>query len=155
MEAQMESQAMNILEGLVSSNDASVEAWYLGGWCSLLMAGIGKETDDQMSKAGTAITEVQKVLFVMGLEWLKRSLELYEMQDYQDERLREHAMDLVNELDERLGNTRIEGIDEGEDEWESADSVEKESEASDSDVDDVNVRNTKMEPKDEEMYDSP
>ena len=38
MEAEMEEQALDVLERLVEEDDHSVEAWYLGGWCLNLLA---------------------------------------------------------------------------------------------------------------------
>jgi hypothetical protein len=38
MEAQMEEEALEVVERLVGEDDESIEAWYLGGWCLYLMA---------------------------------------------------------------------------------------------------------------------
>ena len=49
-------------------------------------------------------------------EWLRQSLALYQMVEYEDERLKEHAVELVREIDGIIGDDE-EGEDEaGEDE---------------------------------------
>ena len=99
MEVEMEAKAMFVLERLVADDDQSVEAWYLGGWCQVLLAQKGEEEKKQDART-----------------WLKKSLKLYKMLDYEDERLRDHAVELVGELDKELG---VE--EDGEDAWEDED----------------------------------
>jgi tetratricopeptide (TPR) repeat protein len=120
MEVQMEVQAMEVLERLVSEDDQSVEAWYLGGWCQVLLA--EKLVDDESGKL-----DKQKG----AREWLKSCLRVYEVVEYEDERLRDHAMELVTALNTDLG---VEGDEE---EWqdESTESEGEELEAADGDGD--------------------
>jgi len=47
-------------------------------------------------------------------EWLKSSLKVYEILEYEDERLRDHAMELVEALNKELG---IEEEGDGEAGW--------------------------------------
>lgn len=56
---------------------------------------------------------------VSSREWLKQSLKLFEMVGYEDERLRDHARELVGEIDGIVGEGgEDEGEeDEGEEEW--------------------------------------
>ncbi|MCJ1387524.1 NAD-dependent histone deacetylase sir2 [Xylographa bjoerkii] len=152
MEASMEDQAMSVLEGLVAEEDGSVEAWYLGGWCASLMAGLGRPseeneagdsenamdeiisakeimTDDEMPR----ISEERNTLLITSREWLRNSLRLYEIQEYEDDRLRGHAVEVVEQLDRILGEA---GDDEGaaeEEEWEE-DSDNDEGDGRDGDV---------------------
>ena len=122
MEAGMETEAMGVLEGLVLCDDESVEGWYLGGWCALLMARrgreMGTEDDDAMedAKLEARPEEEQKALLITSREWLRNSLRLYEIQEYEDDRLRDHARELVEELDKELGEIAEDG--EG---WEDED----------------------------------
>ncbi|KAL9631265.1 MAG: hypothetical protein Q9164_005986 [Protoblastenia rupestris] len=113
MEVELEEEAVEVVERLVNDDDQSVEAWYLGGWCMYLLA--GRQSGDSQTN-GTANSlpkeEEQKVALVSSREWLRQSLKLYEMLDYEDERLREHANELVEELDEQLVG---ESINEDED----------------------------------------
>lgn len=103
MEVGMEADAFMVLERLVQEDDQSVEAWYLGGWCQNLQAQNG------IDSKGAA------------RDWLSNSLRLYDLQDYEDDRLRDHAVGLVEKLQLELGDGAIE-----EDEWE--DDVEVEGE---------------------------
>lgn len=120
MEAEMESEAMDVLERLVLEDDQSVEAQYLGGWCQKLIAdkrefalanGTNKEmTEEQQKQNLEAILKGSR-------RWLQNSLKLYKLVDYEDDRLREHAQELVAGLDKVLGPEK-EGEDEQGDEWE-------------------------------------
>ena len=81
MEAEMENDAIEVLERMVAEDDHSVEAWYLGGWT------------------------------------------------YEDERLRDHAVELVKALNEMLGepDDAEEDVTADEDDWEdSGDSEDEE-----------------------------
>jgi hypothetical protein len=89
------------LERLVAEDDQSVEAWYLGGWCQVLVA--ERLVDDESGKL-----DKQKG----AREWLKNCLRVYEVVEYEDDRLRDHAMELVATLNIDLG---VEGHEE---EWE-------------------------------------
>jgi len=101
MEVDVEKEAMNVLEGLVKEDDQSVEAWYLGGWCQTLMA--EEESDEE---------EKHKHLEQAKL-WLDSCLKLYKKIEYEDERLHDHASELVATMNKELG------VKDGEDEdWE-------------------------------------
>lgn len=103
MEVQMEERAMEVLERLIGEDDQSVEAWYLGGWCQVLLA-------EKLTKDENARQDKQKG----AREWLKSSLNVYEILEYEDERLRDHAMELVEVLNQELG---IEEEGDGEEGW--------------------------------------
>ena len=119
MEVEMETKGMTVLQRLVGEDDQSIEAWYLGGWCQVLLA----EKGDEKKKTGAR-------------EWLKNSLRLYKTQEYEDERLHEHAVELVGILDKQLGIEEEEG---DEDEWQDESGEEEEDsldiEAADEDSD--------------------
>ena len=105
LEVEMERRAMGVLERLIGEDDQSVEAWYLGGWCQVLQA----ETLDLVDPGKDDKKKGAR-------EWLRNSLRLYELLDYEDERLRDHAVELVTALNIDLG---IEEEDGGNDEgWE-------------------------------------
>lgn len=95
MEVEMEGEALAVLERLVQEEDQSVEAWYLGGWCQYLQSQKGMD----VRAAAT--------------DWLKNSLRLYEVQGYEDTRLRDHAEELVHGLGLGLSEDASDG-----DEWE-------------------------------------
>ncbi len=122
MEAEMEEDALEVLERLVGEDDSSVEAWYLGGWCLFLMSEKRNgevRTNGDKDDDGTALRASSR-------EWLRNSLKLYDMLEYEDNRLRDHAMELVEGLDAELGEVAADGDEEGsgDDEWE--DDVEDE-----------------------------
>lgn len=106
MEAEMEDEAIEVLERLVGENDGSVEAWYLGGWCLHLLAGKQKATGEE--KTMTSLLRASR-------DWLENCLKLYTLLEYEDERLKEHADEILKELTDVLGPST--GEDEEED-WE-------------------------------------
>ncbi|KAK5092298.1 hypothetical protein LTR70_005608 [Exophiala xenobiotica] len=109
MEVEQEQDAMIVLEGLVKEDDQSVESWYLGGWCHLLISNKPDTAED------TTSTYAQQ-----AREWLANCLKLYQVLQYEDEPLRHHAEELVQQLNTSLN------IAESEDEWEDADDNDNE-----------------------------
>jgi hypothetical protein len=118
MEAEMEERALEVVERLTMEDDQSVEAWYLGGWCQYLMAEnprrgkhrAGEQADDQE----------RRLLLLRSSDSLKKSLALFEELSYEDERLGDHARELVADLDRELGDAGAEDGNE-DDEWEDDD----------------------------------
>ena len=161
MEAGLEDQAMGVLEGLVAEEDGSVEAWYLGGWCASLMAGLGRSSEESEAGDGedpmdesisakeiTKDDEVPKsnggrnALLITSREWLRNSLRLYEIQDYEDDRLRDHAVEVVEQLDGILGDV---ADDEGaveEEEWEEDSEDSGDNDEDDGEDGDVEAHNS-------------
>lgn len=129
MEVQMEEEALGVVERLVQEDDGSVEAWYLGGWCLYLLGMKQRKKHDANNGAaeGDAMEDVngndedEENLYtqtmVSSREWLRQSLKLYELVEYQDERLKDHAMELVEELDAIIGEGVEDEVDGGEEEW--------------------------------------
>ena len=112
----MEEEALDVLERMVGEDDESVEAWYLGGWCLWLLG--GKEEGKGKRKGA----------WVGSREWLREGLRLYEVLEYEDERLKDHAEDLVGQLDKELGEGLGEDEDEevGDEDWEDEDNEDHE-----------------------------
>jgi len=99
---------MTVLEGLIREDDQSVESWYLGGWCQVLMSQKPEMPSEGLSKS----QELAKT-------WLDNCLRLYRVQDYEDDRLREHALELVQQLNKSLGvDDQMDDDDAWEDEEE-------------------------------------
>ncbi|KAI9839983.1 MAG: hypothetical protein M1819_000175 [Sarea resinae] len=121
METEMEDEAIEVLERLVGEDDSSVETWYLGGWCLYLMG--QKRKDAAPTSSSSHDGDDWTALLVASREWLQNSLKLYNALEYEDERLRDHAVELVNGLDGELGPVGEEGDDDGEigDDWEDED----------------------------------
>ncbi|KAG6054182.1 hypothetical protein E4U17_004010 [Claviceps sp. LM77 group G4] len=116
LETEMEEEALKVLERLVSDDDQSVEAWYLGGWC-LYMSGEKQKTSHEPSAAAAAAaTEAWKSTWSTARKWLAQCLKLYARLDYEDERLGEHAVELFQSINAELGE-----MPEGEeDNWEAS-----------------------------------
>ncbi|KAK2755928.1 hypothetical protein FQN54_005724 [Arachnomyces sp. PD_36] len=135
MEVQMENEALEVLERLVLEDDQSVEALYLGGWCLYLLGEKGESASAESSAQSEQ--ERRQSTLHSSRDWLKASLKLYELIDYEDERLKEHALELVHNLDKELGEDTNDDSDAGEDEKEDVDEDgwEDEIEANDSDDD--------------------
>lgn len=114
METEMEEQALLVLERLVTDDYSSVEVWYLGGWC-LYVAGekLRDAKQPQQNGAEDDASEEWKATWGYARKWLTQSLKLYEQQEYEDERLGEHASELLQSINEELGEPP-----EGEDEEE-------------------------------------
>ena len=138
MEAEMENQAMEVLNRLVQEDDQSVEAWYLGGWCQYLIAEREKASSSNQNPGNEETksnSSVEKTI-EGSRHWLKTSIKLYELLDYEDERLLEHAKELVAGLDTVLGpeDEQAEGEEQYEDEW---DGIEDADEEVDADMKDI------------------
>ncbi|KAI1770890.1 TPR-like protein [Hypoxylon cercidicola] len=116
MEVEMEQEAIEVLERLVSEDDESVEVWYLGGWGLYVMG--------EKQKADKSSEEDWKASWISSRVWLNQSQHLYKLQDYEDEPLGEHAKELLGLIAKELGEAPAgEGDD---DEWEDDDDSDEE-----------------------------
>jgi len=90
----MEEEALAVLQRLVADDDTSVEAWYLGGWSLYLLGEKLRENgkEDEFTASWTS-----------SRWWLAKCMKLYEVQEYEDERLGTHAIELVEEINKVLG----------------------------------------------------
>ena len=125
MEVSMLEEALFVLHRLVNEDDQSIEAWYLGGWCLYLAADI--HTRDKVEEWNDTLQSSR--------QWLRESLRLYDVLEYEDERLQEHAMELVADLDRVLGaGNDDEAQEDGADGvWEDEDDDENENEGGEQD----------------------
>ncbi|KAI1137019.1 TPR domain-containing protein [Hypoxylon sp. FL0543] len=113
MEVEMEQEAIEVLERLVGEDDQSVEVWYLGGWGLYVMG-----EKQKAGKSGES-EEDWKASWISSRVWLNQCQHLYKLQDYEDERLGEHAKELLGLIAKELGEAPA---GEGEDdEWEDDD----------------------------------
>ena len=108
LEVEMEPEAVEVVDQLVQEDDQSVEALYLGAWSRYLLFEKGAETANE------------------SRDWFRRCLQLYTSTDYEDEKLRQHVVEMITKLDEILGPPVKEEEDDGE--WEDEDVVEDEDE---------------------------
>ncbi|KAH9891532.1 TPR-like protein [Xylariomycetidae sp. FL2044] len=115
MEVEMEQEAIEVLERLVGEDDQSVEVWYLGGWGLYVMG--------EKQKAENPGDDDWKTTWISSRVWLNQCKHLYALQDYEDERLGEHAKELLSTMTKDLGEAPA---DEGdEDDWEDEASDEE------------------------------
>lgn len=126
MEAVLEEKALSVVERLVQEDDTSVEAWYLGGWCLYLIA----QKQEAIRQDGSEQTEVSvdHEYIVRSRKWLLKALKLYGKLEYEDDRLKEHAEELVAELNKTLGEPQEGEEEEEEPSWEDVDEDEVEDE---------------------------
>lgn len=132
LEAGMLDEALIVLERLVAEDDQSVETWYLGGWCLHLLAEKQEEAD-------------QIDTYKRSRRWLLQCLKLYDLYEYEDERLQEHAKELVLELNKALVDEAEEDAEAGAEDWESVAEEEEEDEDEDEDDDEEAKSNDVME----------
>ena len=107
LEVEMEAEAVEAVDQLVQEDDQSVEALYLGAWSRYLLYEKGADVANE------------------SRDWFQRCLRLYTSLNYEDEKLKQHVVEMVTKLDEILGPPMTE---EGDDEWEDEDAVEDEAE---------------------------
>ena len=120
LETELMEDALMVLERLVMDDDESVEAWYLGGWALYLAGeklrgnGGAKETaaNGKGADDGAAEDDDFKATWMSSRRWLAQCLKLYEAQEYEDERLGEHAVELVLDINKTIGEPQ-----DGDDEW--------------------------------------
>jgi predicted Zn-dependent protease len=146
MEVQMENEALEVLERLILEDDESVEAWYLGGWCLYLLAEKEKEQPTASTDSGKSSNDKRHECMVASHAWLKRSLKLYVKIEYEDERLKDHAIELIQELNNELGEDMDDDSDSEDDILGAGDDDEWEEE--------IEAGSDEDEDEDHEMKDS-
>jgi len=129
MEADMEEQALEVLERLIAEDDHSVEAWYLGGWCLHLLAG-KQDENNTAAKEEDEGKDQKTITLKSSRDWLLRCLKLYSKLEYEDERLKTHAEELLEEMNQVLGPAPAEGeADDDDEEWEGIEEDEEDGDA--------------------------
>ncbi len=122
MEADLDVEAIEVLERLVGEEDTSVEVWYLGGWGLYIL---GEKQKNQEVQVENGDGESWRVSWISSRQWLDHSLRLFKQQDYEDERLGEHAKELLALINAELGGVSVAEEEEG-DGWEDEGSDEDE-----------------------------
>lgn len=125
MEAQMEEESMKVLERLVLEDNCSVEAWYLGGWCLYLST--TKDQEACSSANSEPVLNDDSYPYRNNLKqsrhWLLICLDLYDSRKYEDERMKDHAEQLLYEINSIIGE--VNGDDENiEADWEDDDGTD-------------------------------
>lgn len=151
----MHDEALEVLSGVVEGDESSVEGWYLGGWGLWLMAEqeqggrrqevetaaedeasiIAKNESESNRKGSNHFTQDGEKDRISHLRdsrtWLNTCLALATQLDYEDDRLRDHAQELVQEIERLLLDQGVAFEDEGDDDddeeegWEGVDSSEE------------------------------
>ncbi|KAK0737709.1 hypothetical protein B0T21DRAFT_287581 [Apiosordaria backusii] len=127
IEVGLEEQAINVAGRLVDEDDLSVEAWYLGGYGKFMLGEKLKEAE----QAGDV--EKWRNAWRSSRKWLSHCLRIFEAEEYEDERLGEHAQELLGVIKTELGEAPEN--DQDEDIWEDSDDGDDDSEdAEDTDM---------------------
>ncbi|CZT08968.1 related to UPF0661 TPR repeat-containing protein AN10433 [Rhynchosporium agropyri] len=100
MEADLDVEAIEVLDRLVGEDDSSVEVWYLGGWGLYIM---GEKQKNGEVKTENGDGDSWRVSWISSRQWLDHSLRLFKQQNYEDERLGEHAKELLASINAELG----------------------------------------------------
>lgn len=124
MEADMDVEAIEVLERLVGEDDSSVEVWYLGGWGLYIL---GEKQKNGEVKKEDEDGESWKISWISSRHWLHHSQRLFKQQDYQDERLGAHAKELLKALNAELGDFGSAELEDG-DEWDDDESSDEDEE---------------------------
>ncbi|KAJ5280993.1 hypothetical protein N7478_006365 [Penicillium angulare] len=124
MEVTLELEALDVLERLILEDDQSVEAWYLGGWCLYLLA---EKQEAPKSVQDDEAESPRHASLVASREWLKQSLKLFDLLQYEDERLRDHALELVQGMNQEIGEDTDDSDEEGG-EWDGELDIESDEE---------------------------
>lgn len=122
LEVDMEKQGMEVAELLVDEDDLSVEAWYLGGYARYILG-------EKMRQAGQDPgVKDWKAVWRSSRKWLTQCLRVFRAEEYEDERLGEHAQELLASIAKELGEAPEDVDGDG---WEDTDDEDEEDEEDD------------------------
>jgi len=97
IEVGMEKEAIEVSEILISEDDRSVEAWYLGGYGRYTLGEKLKESQPSDSTAWQGTWRSSR-------KWLGQCLRIFAQEEYEDKRLGEHAKELLELIKSELGD---------------------------------------------------
>jgi tetratricopeptide (TPR) repeat protein len=132
IEVDMEKQAMEVTDRLIDEDDRSVEVLYLGGYAKYI---VGEKLKNQGRPEDV---ETWKAFWRSSRKWLTQCLKVFEQEEYEDERLGEHAKDLRASINGELGEP-AEGGEDG-DAWEDTDDEEWEGLEDDGEEEDTEMK---------------
>lgn len=114
IECDLQQKAVQVCDRLVLDDDGSVEAWYLGGMAHYTLGEKGKSeagsTENGDKSPGPR--DSWKKEWVRARQWLSQCLLLFEAQEYEDERLGEHAKELLATVNAEVGDLPDEDDDD-------------------------------------------
>lgn len=125
----METEALGVLEGVVNGDEACVEGWYLGGWGQWLLAEKARECTNgeeisqphntiviSLKPTAETVSALHRAKYLKGSRrWLLTCLDMYQQVEYEDERLRDHAQEVVNAIEQVLRAAEIQFENEDDD----------------------------------------
>lgn len=112
LEVEWEDRAIEVTERLIKEDDSSVEVLYLGGFGQFL---IGEKLK---AAAKDGVEDDWKTIWASARRWLKQCLTLFAAQEYEDDRLGQHAQELLGTLNKELGEAADDDDDDEDDGWE-------------------------------------
>ncbi|KAK0628149.1 hypothetical protein B0T17DRAFT_504854 [Bombardia bombarda] len=121
IEVGMEESAIEVAEQLIGEDDRSVEVWYLGGYGRYTMGEKLKQAAQLSEEAGW------QRIWRSSRKWLAQCLRIFEAEEYEDERLRDHARELLASIKAELGDATNAGGDD--DVWEETDDEDDDDES--------------------------
>jgi tetratricopeptide (TPR) repeat protein len=116
IEVDMEKEAMEVTDRLIAEDDRSVEVLYLGGYAKYISG------EKLKTQGGSSDVETWKAFWRSSRKWLTQCLKVFKQEEYEDERLGEHAQDLLISIKDELGEAAEDGEDG--DAWEDTDDEE-------------------------------
>lgn len=122
IECELEQRATEVCERLVLEDDESVEAWYLGGFAHYTL-GEKLKSAPETKNGDTKADDTWKKHWVRAKQWLSQCLLLFDAQEYEDERLGEHAKELLSAINEEAADLPDEEEEDGEG-WEDVEDGE-------------------------------
>lgn len=126
IEVDMEEQATEVAGRLIDEDDQSVEVWYLGGYARYRLG-------EKLKNSGQpSDPESWKSKWRSSRKWLAQCLRIFQAEEYEDERLGEHAQELLASIKSELGESPEDGEDE--DIWEDTDDDDKDGISDDEDT---------------------
>ncbi|EPE09214.1 tpr domain-containing protein [Ophiostoma piceae UAMH 11346] len=119
-------KSIDVTTQLLRDDEQSVEVWYLAGYANYLL---GQEQKEEAAKDAQKPQEKWKITWTEARRCLGRCLRRFQQQQYEDERLGEHANELMQELVATVGEPSQKELDEEdyeeEDEWEDDEDEEE------------------------------
>jgi hypothetical protein len=112
----MEKEAMEVTERLIDEDDRSVEVLYLGGYARY------RSGEKLKSQGQASDVDTWKAAWRSSRKWLTQCLKVFGQEEYEDERLGDHAQDLLKSINSELGEPTEDGEDG--DVWEDTDDEE-------------------------------
>ncbi|KAG8839221.1 hypothetical protein FRC18_000077 [Serendipita sp. 400] len=119
LELLMYKEALTVLTGVIETDDQEVEAWYLEGWCFMLMAEEAKVQNKEVE--GLSWRELAKD----ARDCLETCVNLFDNQNHPDTEMLKHAKELMQQLtDMGITPSRVDAEGDGDD-WEDVEDSEE------------------------------